>query len=248
MNEVKRNREYWNDIANTGANASVIDPNDSKGFKNQYIASIRDQSIVGALDDDVNLVLDFGCGTGGLVHALCQSGREVIGVDISIELLKLARSREYDEAVLFVEYSGFPLPMTDNSVEAVVVYVVFAYMVDDAYFSKILTEIHRVLKPNGQLLIIDQSRRKRHFEQQGMKVQRPVKEFENILEESNFDCEGSQILRYGRFVFLPLIKSGLISNKYFRTISKIENIFGKIRGLPLKTDYVEVLYRARARH
>ena len=73
MNEVERNREYWNDIADAGANASVIDPKDSKGFKNQYIASIRDQSIVNALDKDASLVLDFGCGTGGLVSALCLS-------------------------------------------------------------------------------------------------------------------------------------------------------------------------------
>jgi len=247
MNEVERNREYWNDIADAGANASVIDPKDSKGFKNQYIASIRDQSIVNALDKDASLVLDFGCGTGGLVSALCRSGREVIGIDISIELLKLARSREYEKEVLFVEYSGFPLPVADNSVDVVVVYVVFAYMVDDDYFSKILTEIHRVLKPQGQLLVIDQSRRKRYFEQQGMKVQRPVREFENILERKGFSCESSQILRYGRFVLMPLIKFGWIPNRYFSLLAKIEKAIGRIRGLPLKTDYVEVLYRARVR-
>ena len=246
MNELERNREYWNDIANAGANASVIDPCDSKGFKNQYIASIRNQSIVSSLDDDASLVLDFGCGTGGLACALCQSGREVIGIDISIELLKLARDREYDKEVLFVEYSGFPVPIADNSVEAVAVYVVFAYLVDDAYFSKILREINRVLKRGGQLLIIDQSRRKRYFEQQGMKVQRPIKEFENILEQADFTCEGSQILRYGRFLLIPLIKAGWIPCRYFSAISRIENAFGRIRGLPLKTDYVEVLYRARA--
>ncbi len=42
------------------------------------------------LDSEKNLVLDLGCGTGTLTELLCQKGYDMIGVDMSQEMLNIA--------------------------------------------------------------------------------------------------------------------------------------------------------------
>ena len=42
------------------------------------------------LNSEKNLVLDLGCGTGSLTELLCQKGYDMIGVDMSQEMLNVA--------------------------------------------------------------------------------------------------------------------------------------------------------------
>ena len=45
------------------------------------------------------LLLDLACGTGGFSNQMAQKGIEVIGVDISEEMLGIAREKSYDSSV-----------------------------------------------------------------------------------------------------------------------------------------------------
>ncbi len=51
------------------------------------------------------LVLDLACGTGTLTLALAQRGYEMLGVDLSEDMLSVARQKEGAEGILFLNQS-----------------------------------------------------------------------------------------------------------------------------------------------
>ncbi|MDX8395408.1 MAG: class I SAM-dependent methyltransferase [Mariprofundaceae bacterium] len=239
---MSENKKFWNDLSATGKDASVIDPLDNKGHKNKYISMIRNAAIVNKLRSNDQFILDFGCGTGGLTEALNHSGRSVIGIDIASDLLALTKERYYPNTVGFIEYSGFPMPLKDKQFDVITIYAVLVYMKDKEYLKKILLEFHRILKKNGQLIFLEQCRRKTYFDKSGHKAQRSISEYIEIMNESGFDVTDTSIKRYGRFPFIYLIRYGLIPNCLYPTIAKLERMFSIIRGLPYHTDYAETLF------
>lgn len=50
----------------------------------------------------VKEVLDLGCGTGGITALLVESGFDMVAVDISPEMLSVAKDREGSENILYV--------------------------------------------------------------------------------------------------------------------------------------------------
>jgi SAM-dependent methyltransferase len=98
----------------------------------------------------VGIALDAACGTGRHAAYLASLGHEVIGVDTSPEMLALARERvpqgEFHEADLHA------LPLADDSVDLVVCAIALSHVPD---LAQALTELVRVLRPNGHLVISD---------------------------------------------------------------------------------------------
>jgi 2-polyprenyl-6-hydroxyphenyl methylase/3-demethylubiquinone-9 3-methyltransferase len=93
-------------------------------------------------------VLDVGCGGGYLSEEFAKLGFEVTGVDPAQESLECAR-RHAQQAGLPIAYvpgSGERLPFGDASFDIVLCCDVLEH-VDDP--GRVLTEIARVLRPNG---------------------------------------------------------------------------------------------------
>lgn len=96
-------------------------------------------------------VLDLGCGDGLNIKILKQMGvRNIVGVDISKFLLKLAQKNNPD--VKFYLASVDDLPFDSFSFDIVLADSVFHHLIG---FSKSLKEIERVLKRRGRLYFID---------------------------------------------------------------------------------------------
>jgi ubiquinone/menaquinone biosynthesis C-methylase UbiE len=96
-------------------------------------------------------MLDLGCGNGALLQALSGRIELGVGVDVSNAMIERARSRVTDPALRFETISGPHLPFSDGSFDLVTSFLSFRYLDWDP----VLSEIRRVLRPGGRLLIVD---------------------------------------------------------------------------------------------
>ena len=93
-------------------------------------------------------VLDVGVSTGHLAE-LYSPGIKLVGMDISDEMIGLAKAR-LPMADLRVGDAGSPLPFADGSFDTVVASEMIYYLDNPGDFLK---EIHRVLRKPGKLLL-----------------------------------------------------------------------------------------------
>lgn len=96
-------------------------------------------------------LLDCGCGEGtitvGLAPAVAPG--EVVGIDISSDVLDIARRSAQEQGLRNIRFrvaNIYELPFPDASFDAVFSHALFEHLTDKP---KALSEIHRVLKPGG---------------------------------------------------------------------------------------------------
>jgi ubiquinone/menaquinone biosynthesis C-methylase UbiE len=99
------------------------------------------------------IVLDFGCGGGGLTFQLAKRFQEAWGIDLEPDKLAFAE-HEADRLgyrnVHFRCYDGKCLPFDDSSFDCVYCVDVIEHLPTPAFFVK---EFFRVLRPGGELLL-----------------------------------------------------------------------------------------------
>jgi ubiquinone/menaquinone biosynthesis C-methylase UbiE len=99
------------------------------------------------LGDGSGSLLDVGCGTGSYTAALAERGWDATGVDISEDMLRLARTR----GIRAVHADATSLPFEDASFDAAI--SVFTNTdVDD--LAAVVREIARVLRPGAPLVYL----------------------------------------------------------------------------------------------
>lgn len=112
-------------------------------------------------------VLDLACGTGKwtpiFARALQMEGR-VVAFDYSMTMLKLAEERLLEEdpdgALLaktwFVQGDAYNLPFKSNTFDIVFMGFWLGHVLPD-HVSSFMAEVRRVLKPAGQVFVVDSS-------------------------------------------------------------------------------------------
>jgi len=110
--------------------------------------ALRRGFLLGGVHDG-ETVLDVGCGAGEFSAALAQAGAQPIAVDVAREALRRARELEPGLDARLWE-AGEPLPLGDGSVDIVWAGEVIEHVADVAPW---LSELRRVLRPNGTLLL-----------------------------------------------------------------------------------------------
>jgi len=92
-------------------------------------------------------VLDAGCGPGVMVEWFLGQGADVVGVDVSANMLKLARQRVGDAVVLHVADLEQPMPfLADSSFDVILSSGTLGYIRD---WLVLFREFSRVLRPGG---------------------------------------------------------------------------------------------------
>jgi SAM-dependent methyltransferase len=231
-------------MAQSPIDASVIDPNDTRGLKNRYISELRDKRILKAVEDlgRERLVVDLGCGTGGLTRALSVKFSSVVGLDISEGLLSRTRERSYASNVCFAQYDGQSFPLRTASVDLIVTYGVLIYLFNDTELKCILEECHRVLMPGGRAIFVEQISPKPRLCSAEMKRQFGVAELTCHFHRAGLILDRCHVVRYGRFPLVLPIRFGLLPRAIFPFVSWLELVIGRFWGVP-QFNYCDMLFK-----
>lgn len=238
---MKDQREHWAKTAKFGALASVIDPNDTRGLKNLYIAQLRDSVLLRVLQTNDFSLLDFGCGSGNLSKSLASENRKITGIDISPELLELAIEQNDPAICKFVLYDGGDIPLDDQSFDYAVTYVVLNHIVVDHQLVKTLCNIRETLRDDGEALFIEQTRKKTTLTYGGIKKQRSVADFVDIFERAGFAARRIEHVRKARFLPVYLIRYGFVPKALFPFFARLDRFFASLFSAP-RFSYVDTLF------
>lgn len=133
-------RERFNELSDHFP--CVVDSSDIRiGTLLQYFGDIHGKRI-----------LDAGCGKGRFSDVLLKAGAEVVGLDFSDELLQETRNIN---GGFFTQGSLTRLPFKDNSFDYVFSIEVLEHIPDTELA---ISELIRVLRNNGKILIIDKNK------------------------------------------------------------------------------------------
>ncbi len=97
-------------------------------------------------------ILDAGCGRGFYLNALSFFPfiKEIHGVDINNQYLKIAKKNCLDKRVKIIKAGLYSLPYPDNYFDCIIASEILEHVKDD---KKALFELKRILKKNGTLII-----------------------------------------------------------------------------------------------
>ena len=100
-----------------------------------------------------DLVIDFGTGTGRMLSLFAGKARRVEGIDLSHQMLTVARSKLQGAANASVRHGDATAsPYPDHCASLVIIHQVLHFLDDPA---RALNEAARVLKPGGRLVIVE---------------------------------------------------------------------------------------------
>jgi SAM-dependent methyltransferase len=187
-------------------------------------------------DVENKVVLDFGCGSGEEVVPLCQRGARVIGIDISPELIAIARLRAHKygvEAELRVG-SAYETQLAEESVD-----VVFCMsLIHHLEINRVKNEIWRVLKLGGRFIFKEPVRLSRTMKQlrRLFPPAEDVSEYEYPLNQDQLDelVSGFEVLacRNFRTPLVPLVERIIKMPRLRRTIRSADDWV--LRHLPIE--------------
>jgi SAM-dependent methyltransferase len=101
--------------------------------------------------------LDVGCGTGVLAERLTRRGFEMTGVDPSQGMLDVLAREAPD--VQGIRASGEDLPFEDDSFDLAVTVAALHHVAEPAAVRATLTEMARVTRPGGRIVVWDHNPR-----------------------------------------------------------------------------------------
>src|SRR3989344_2565608 len=140
-------------------------------------------------------VLDYGCGGGTFTEYLRNKGAEIIGVDISKEMIKIAKKESnFPEKYHLIEKGDLSLIQND-SYDAVILTFVLCVIKNNEEIKKVLKNSYSKLKINGKLItlephpnapgyqFIDVSREKHEKYYEGMPIKVNLKDIQESFHD-----------------------------------------------------------------
>jgi ubiquinone/menaquinone biosynthesis C-methylase UbiE len=117
-----------------------------------YNAHYDRPAVLDLLGDIVGLrVLDVGCGPGLYTEELLERGAVVTAFDASPQMVRLARRRVGSRAEVRVWDLEQPLAWVPDAAQDVALMALVLHHIDNR--SLALSELHRVLRPGGRLVV-----------------------------------------------------------------------------------------------
>lgn len=100
-------------------------------------------------------ILELGCGTGNITVELLEKGYEVVGVDMSEEMLEIAeeKTEKYGDKAILIEQDITELDFDVYEIDTVIaVNDTFNYILEKEKLKNLLAYLHPRIKTGGQLV------------------------------------------------------------------------------------------------
>lgn len=121
--------------------------------------------LLGLIDSNWT-VGDLGCGTGQIANVLSRFVKRVIAVDSSNAMLKAAKDRLKDAKNIDLRQGDLKaLPIDDNKLDAAILMLVLHHLPEP---EQVISEMHRVTRVGGSILLVDMQPHARTEYQQQM--------------------------------------------------------------------------------
>ena len=154
-------------------------------------------------------IADIGCGTGTLSFELARFAQQVIGIDLSKEMLRRARAVANERAIVNVEFrqgDALKLPLSRASVDAVFCVMVLHFLAEP---ERAITELCRVTRPGGSVILVDLVQHNQTWMREQMAHQ--WLGFDRFMIEKWFRLGGAEAIDYdltGSFAGERLARNG----------------------------------------
>jgi SAM-dependent methyltransferase len=150
------------------------------------------------------VALDVGCGTGLLAARLAGAGYRTVAVDPSEGMLEVLRARSPE--VEAVNASGGSLPFADASFDLVLTVATLHHIADAQAVRRTLSEMVRVAKPGGHVLVWDHNPRNPYWRPLMARVPQDTGEERLVAEREVVDAledAGARILLSEQLGLVP---------------------------------------------
>ena len=127
-------------------------------FYDFYVESFKDDlPLYNYYCDSTHNILEIGCGTGRVLKSLAENNCSVLGIDISDEMLDIARKKlkEYITAgiIKLEKYNIFESPIGDGFDRVLITFYTINYLMDNSNCKIFLKNVFDSMKHDGIILI-----------------------------------------------------------------------------------------------
>ncbi len=212
----------------------VLDPRDTRGWKNRYIDRLQ-KTVLSAelvLSRDAR-VLDLGCGAGRMSHWMAARGYRVVGADLDRNLLLRAAGNGQGRNAGFVQVDACVLPFRRGAFAAVLSVGMLGQFSEPGRLELVVLELARCLAPGAGVYLIEQVGRR------GSGSGLPLGEYLDAFEKAGLECVTRFPVRRGRWAGLYLIRYGLLPPVAFPAVGRVERalLWCGLKGMPGYVDY-----------
>ncbi len=195
MNTIKKyNPEtYWSEVGrrirlrDDGHNVVAGDDEPYYRYKRKEFLKL-----LSSIDFNAKSILEIGCGPGGnLIEVLKENPKRLVGVDISDEMVYLAKKNVANNNIEIFKTDGIELPFADNEFDIVFTATVLQHNTDETMLKRVIEELCRVAKEKVFLF----ERIENKVLGSNLCLGRPVTYYEKLMKEQGFSLVSTDFLK-----------------------------------------------------
>ncbi len=161
------------------------------------IGRLREQGVTDGL------ILDLGCGTGAMTRLLANAGYNMIGADLSADMLAIAQEKEWDDplGILYLQQDMRAFELYGTVRAVISCCDSLNYLLKEEELAQVFSLVHNYLDPGG-VFLFDMNTLHKYRKILGDNVFAQTRE-EGALIWENTWYEEEKINRYDVTLFLP---------------------------------------------